>query len=236
MRIAICDDEKFFRDLLKSNLENYAKKYSLDFTYSEFPSGELFLSNNTEFDLIFMDYQLEKVNGIDTVDRLRNRENETAVIFISNYRDVALDSFKVQTHRFLTKPINIEKLYEALDSFIKKYNSEKYILLYDEENDKTCRIAEKSIIYAEADNIYSRVRTIKASYKFKGTLSRFEHSLKSDFFYRTHRSYLINFNFVINYSRSEILFENNEKASLTKTKYSDFQKKYMDFIRRKKIR
>ena len=236
MRIAICDDEKFFRDSLKKNLEGYAKEYSLDFVYSEFPAGELFLSNNTEFDLIFMDYQMEKVNGIDTVDRLRNRENETTVIFISNYRDVALDSFKVQTHRFLTKPINIEKLHEALDSFIKKYYSENYVLLYNEDEDKICRIAEKEIIYAEADNIYSKIRTTKAYYKFKGTLSKFEHGLKSDFFYRTHRSYLINFNFVINYSRSEILFENNEKASLTKTKYSDFQKKYMDFIRRKNLR
>ena len=236
MRIAICDDEKYFRNSLKKSLESYAKEYSLDFVYCEFPTGELLLSSDTEFDLIFMDYQLEKVNGIDTVDRLRNRKNETAVIFVSNYRDVALDSFKVQTHRFLTKPVNIEKLYEALDSFVKKYNTEKYVLLYSEEEDKTCRIAEKSIIYAEADNIYSRVRTAKASYKFKGTLSKFERSLKSDFFYRTHRSYLVNFNFIDNYTHSEIRFENNEKASLTKAKYSDFKKKYIAFVRQKNIR
>lgn len=236
MRIAICDDEKFFRDSLKKNLENYAKEYSLNFVYSEFSTGEMLLSSNTEFDLIFMDYQMEKINGIDTVDILRNRENETTVIFISNYYDVALDTFKVQTYRFLTKPVNIEKLYEALDSFIKKHNSEKYILLYDEENDKTCRIAEKSIIYAEAENIYSKIRTAKSSYKFKGTLSKFERSLKSDFFYRAHRSYLVNFNFIDSYTHSEIRFDNNEKACLTKTKHSDFQKKYMDFIRRKKLR
>lgn len=236
MRIAICDDEKFFRDLLKKDLEHYAKRYSLDFIYSEFSTGELLLSNDTEFDLIFMDYQMEKINGIDTVDRLRNRENETTVIFVSNYYEVALDSFKVQTYRFLTKPVNIEKLHEALDSFIKKYNSEKYVLLYNEEEDKICRIAESSIIYAEADNIYSRVRTVKSSYKFKGTLSKFERSLKSDFFYRTHRSYIVNFNFIDNYTHSEIRFENNEKASLAKTKYSDFKKKYITFVRQKNIR
>ena len=236
MRIAICDDEKFFRESLKNNLEDYAEERALDFVYSEFSSGELFLSNNTEFDLIFMDYQLEKANGIDTVDNLRNRENETTVIFISNYRDVAIDSLKVQTHRFLTKPVNIEKLHEALDSFIKKYYSENYVLLYNEEKDKICRIAEKSIIYAEADNIYSRVRTATDFYIFKGTLSKFEHWLNSDFFYRSHRSFIINFNYIDSYTHSEILFENNEKASLTKTKFSMFQKKYIDFLKRKNIR
>lgn len=236
MRIAICDDEKFFRDLLKKDLEYYAKECSLDFIYSEFSAGEQLLSSDTEFDLIFMDYQMEKANGIDTVDRLRSRENETTVIFVSNYRDVALDSFKVQTHRFLTKPVNIEKLHEALDSFIQKHNLEKYVLLYNEEEDKICRIAEKTIIYAEADNIYSKIRTAKASYKFKGTLSKFERSLKSDFFYRTHRSYLVNFNFIDSYTHSEIRFDNNEKACLTKTKHSDFNKKYIAFIKQKNIR
>lgn len=236
MRIAICDDEKFFRNSLKKNLDDYAKTYALDFVYSEFSSGELFLSSNIEFDLIFMDYQMDKINGIDTVGRIRNREDETTVIFISSYKEMVFDSMEVQTYRFLTKPIEIEKLHKALDSFVKKYNTEKYVLLYSEEEDKICRIAEKSIIYAEADNIYCRIRTEKDFYKFKGTLSKFERSLKSDFFYRSHRSFLVNFNYILKYSNSEIYFENNEKAALTKTKFTKFKKKYINFVKQKNIR
>ena len=236
MRIAICDDEKFFRDELKKNLEDYANEYSIDFVYSEFSAGETLLLSNIEFDLIFMDYQMEKMNGIEIVGNMRNRENETTVIFVSNYDEMVFDSMKVHTHRFLTKPVNIEKLHEALDSFIKEYYFEKYVLLYSEEEDKICKISEKEIIYAEADNIYSKIRTAKASYKFKGTLSKFERSLKSDFFFRSHRSFLINFNFIESYTHSEIRFENYEKASLTKTKHSDFQKKYIAFIKQKKLR
>ena len=236
MRIAICDDEKYFRDSLKLELEHYAKKNYLDFVYTDFPSGELLLLSNTEFDLIFMDYQMSKINGIDTIYTLRSRDDETTVIFISSYTEMVFDSMEVQTYRFLTKPINIEKLYKALDAFIAKYNSDKYVLLFDEEEDKTCRIAESSIIYAEADNIYTRVRTNKGFYVFKGTLSKFEHSLRSNFFYRTHRSFLVNFNFILNYVNSEVQFENEEKASLTKTKFSDFQKKYISFLMQKNLR
>lgn len=236
MRIAICDDEKIFRDSLKKELENYAKKYSIDFAYSDFSSGELFLLSSTDFDLIFMDYQMSKVNGIDTVYKLRLRNDETTVIFISNYDEIVFDSMKVQTYRFLRKPVSTEKLYEALNSFIKKYNSEKYILLYNEDEDKVYRTSESTIIYAQADNIYTRVSTTKDFYIFKATLSKFERGLKSDFFYRSHRSFVINFNYINSYTRSEIRFENNEIASLTKTKYSDFQKKYIAFIKQKNIR
>lgn len=59
-------------------------------------------------------------NGIDTVSALRQRNNNTHVIFASSYKDVVFDSLKVKTFRFLIKPIEKEKLYEALNSLIRE--------------------------------------------------------------------------------------------------------------------
>lgn len=234
MRIAICDDEKFFRSSLKELLDKYAVKFGFDFAYSEFSSGDQLLASDIEFDLIFMDYQMNSINGIDTVEKLRERNDKTTVIFISSYRDAVFDSLRVQTHRFLVKPLDPEELREALDSFISKYNSEAFVLVCDEENDIMKRIPECDIIYAEADNSYCRIITPNGCYLYKNNLSDFEKTLASDFFYRAHRSYLVNMNYIENYSRSEIVFENGERALLTKTKHLDFQKKYMAFLKRGK--
>ena len=236
MRIAICDDEKFFRGALKNELDKYAREYALNFVYTEFSSGELLLASNTDFDLIFMDYQMKTINGIDTVDKMRRRNDKTIVVFITSYPDVAIESMRVQPYRFLSKPIDREKIYEALDSFVEKYNSDAYVLVYDKENDKMKRLAEWDILYAEADNIYCKVVTFEKCYLYKNTLSDFESLLKSDFFYRSHRSYLINMNCVDNYSRSEIVFVNNERALLTKSKHFDFQNTYMAFLKRRNKR
>lgn len=233
MRIAICDDEKVFRDILKKELENYAKEFGFDFVYTEFSSGENLLSSDTDFDLIFMDYQMKTINGIDTVDKMRNRNDKTVVVFMTSYPQVAIESIKVQPHRFLTKPINHKDFYEALDSFMERYNSDAYVLLYDEENDKMKRVAEWDILYAEADNIYCKVITYENCYLYKNTLSDFAKKLKSDFFYRVHRSYLVNMNHIDTYSHSEIVLENGERALLTKTKHFEFQKTYMAFLKRR---
>lgn len=233
MRIAICDDEKFFRDTLKIELDKYAKEFALDFVYTEFSSGELFLACNIDFDLIFMDYQMRTINGIDTVDKMRKCNDKTIVVFITSYPHVAMESMRVQPHRFLSKPIEHEKFYEALDSFIELYNSDAYVLVYDEENDRMKRLAEWDILYVEADNIYCKVVTFDKCYLHKNTLLDFEKQLKSDFFYRSHRSYLINMKYVDTYSHSEIIFENNERALLTKSKHFDFQKTYMAFLKRR---
>lgn len=234
MRIAVCDDEKVFRDILKTELEKYAKEFRLDFVYTEFSSGEALLSSNIDFDLIFMDYQMRTINGIDTVNKMRKRNDKTVVVFITSYPDVAIESIKVQPHRFLSKPINHKDFYEALDSFMERYNSDAYVLVYDEENDKIKRLAEWDILYAEADNIYCKVITLDNCYLYKNTLSDFAKQLKSDFFYRAHRSYLINMNHIDTYSHSEIIFENGERALLTKTKHFDFQKTYIAFLKRGK--
>ena len=233
MRIAICDDEKYFRDVLKEQLNKYTNEYGVDFVYSEFSSGELLLESNIDFDLIFIDYQMHSINGIDTIDFLRKRNDKTIVIFISSYPNIVFDSLKVDTHRFLVKPLKYNDLCEAINSFFKKYNSNAYILVFDEENDKMRKINETDIIYVMADNIYCKIMTIDRIYLHKETLSKFQKKLKSDFFYRSHRSYLVNFHYIDNYSDSKIFFENEEQAQLTKVKHNDFQKKYMAFLKRR---
>lgn len=235
MKIAICDDEKFFRTELRSKLDEYAFKYGYDFSYYEYSDGQELLYSKSAFDLIFMDFQMKNINGIDTVAALRKRNIKTVVIFISSFKDVVFDCLIVQTFRFLVKPLDYEKLSEALSAFITDYETEEFIILKDVENDKMCRVSELSVIYAEADDTLTKVRTFDHCYQYNQTLSSFEKNIKSNFFYRTHRAFLINFNYIQDYSNSEITFENGEKASLTKTKFKKFQNAYFDFLKRKTI-
>lgn len=235
MRIAVCDDEKVFRTLICEQLDEYARRYSYNFIYFEFSDGETLLSSNINFDLIFIDHQMNKTNGLDTVRELRRRNDKTTVIFVSSYKDIVFDSLEVKTFRFLVKPLNKCKLFEAMDTFISELNQNEYILARDESLDKICRVSESQIVYCEADNIYAKIRTKDNCFKYKNTLSFLEENLKSDFFYRTHRSYIVNFNYISGYADSVVYFDNGEQAALTKSKYFKFQKAYMNFLKRKSI-
>ncbi len=78
MKIAICDDEKIFRDQLKHYLVKYYR--SLDVVIETFPSGELFLETYKEnpqaFELIFMDIEMKQLDGISTAKQLREYNRE----------------------------------------------------------------------------------------------------------------------------------------------------------------
>lgn len=232
MKIAICDDEQIFRNSLKQSLNEYAAEYGLTFLYFEYSDGIDMLTDSVSYDLIFMDYKMKNMNGIDVISAMRNRNDNTAVIFISSYKEMVFDSMKVRTYRFLVKPIDKDKLYEALTSFLSTQNNEHFLLLKNDCLDIIQRIPESTLIYGEADNIYCKIRTRENTYTYKKTLSQLEKELQSDFFFRSHRSYIVNFKYIDSYSQHEIFFENNERALLAKKKYHLFQKNYMDFLKR----
>lgn len=235
MNVAICDDEKFFRRSLIETLKAYSRKKGIIFIYHEYCDGRELLETELDFDIIFMDYQMDGKNGIDTVAALRERKNDTHVIFISSYKDVVFESMVVKAFRFLVKPLDKTKLYEALDSVIKEKSTDFQILVKDDYNDKRILIPEKNIIYAQADNTHTIIVTTEGEYHFADTLSVFETKLSSDFFFRTHRSFIVNMRHIENYSRYVIVFTNQNKASLSRKKYKEFKTLYLEFLKRESL-
>ena len=224
-------------------INRYKKEYPdrlmeekfLDNLYYEYKDGVDLLASKIDFDIIFMDFQMKDKNGIDTVSALRQRNNNTHVIFASSYKDVVFDSLKVKTFRFLIKPIEKEKLYEALNSLIREKSNRFTVLVRNTEQSANYRILERNIIFAQAENVSTLIYASDKCYKYADTLSAFQKELSSDFFFRSHRSFLVNMKYITNYSKNEIIFSTGEKALLSKIKYKEFQKTYFDFMKRESI-
>ena len=235
MHIAICDDESYFRKVLQKQLTIYSNEYGYDFVFYEYKDGLDLLASKLVFDLIFMDYQMRQINGIDTVGTLRKRNDNTKVVFVSSYKDVVFESMKVQTFRFLVKPLDKGKLYEALNSVIKENQKIAQIVVKDELNEKSVTIPESEIIYAQADNIYTTVVTTQGFFKYPNNITTLENELIGDFFFRSNRSYLVNFNYISSYSNKEVVFSNGQKAVIAKLKFKDFKNAYLTYLKRQSM-
>lgn len=71
MNIAICDDEKPFRDSLEKHLKTYYNEKSIPLNILHFSSGEALLNSQILFDLVFLDVEMGTLNGIDTGKELK---------------------------------------------------------------------------------------------------------------------------------------------------------------------
>lgn len=233
MRVGICDDEVDFHDTLKAFIDKYAIAKAIPVIYFDFTSGEdliKYLLDHDDIDVIFMDYQMDKMSGLETSQNILEKNIDTPIIFLTSFPEIVYDTFKVNTFRFLVKPIDIKKLSEALDNLLKLYSSENYILVTVDDTSKRLNIND--ILYVEARNKGALVRLKDQTLNCSALLSEIQNKLPKDRFFRSHKSFLVGFKYITEYGSSEIVFCNGEKAKISRYRFSDFKKSYFDYMKR----
>ena len=106
MNIAVCDDLPEYRERLKELLEPYAAANGLEI--SEFSRGEDLLAaceEGTDWDIVFLDIEMDGITGIETGKRLRRLQRDAIVIFITSYVNYVSDAFRQDAFQFLLKPV-----------------------------------------------------------------------------------------------------------------------------------
>lgn len=234
MRVAICDDEKIIRADLQNKIDQYAITHQQIILCNEYESGEKLLFSNIPFDIVFMDYQMNGMSGIETAEKLRDNKSNTTIIFLTSYSEVVFQSFEVNTFRFLVKPLDSNKLFAALDDYCANLNSEKRFLI--KQNGITYWVPFREIIYFEAQNQYTTIRTINTIYKFSDTISKAEKLLPQEYFVRCHRSYIVNMEHIRNHTTSDIQLDNGERALISRSLYKDFKEQYITYIKSRALR
>ncbi len=229
MIAAICDDDKSFRDNLKTFLIDYKKEHRIHIDILEFNDGISLLNYEESFDIVFLDYQMPDLNGMETARILRSRKNICCIIFITSYPEFMIESFEVNTYRFLIKPLDTTKLSQDINCFIrdKKMFSPIIVNVHGEQ----IVISSEEIIYLEGCGKYCNIRTIDKIVQSSKTLSAVLELLPQQCFFRTHKSYAINLYCIVSIKGDVVVLNNGEKAKISRNKINSFKKVYKDFIK-----
>ena len=85
MLIAICDDESIFRKELRSIIFKYKAMHQLHIDVYEYPSGEALLASRKHFDIVFLDYQMSGMDGMETARTLREKNYLCSIVFVTAF-------------------------------------------------------------------------------------------------------------------------------------------------------
>ncbi len=185
------------------------------------------LINSHEPDAVFLDVEIQDESGFDLFKFIPSPEFE--VIFTTAHEKYALKAIKSSCFDFLLKPIDIEELMNTMSRLNSRLKSNHQIkerasvLLknVDEQSKKVSRIAIPTsdemvfvetdrIMYLEGDAKYTKIHTVDdKDFLSSKNIGEFEEFLDDEVFFRCHRSWIVNLNFINKFHKSDSQIELN---------------------------
>lgn len=232
MRIAVCDDEKYFRDTICEEINEFYK--SLDVLSLPFESGSELIrafENGQRFDAVFLDIEMPPPDGMETAKRLHEFSPGLPVIFLTSHTELAMEGYEVGAFRYLQKPVVREKFTQALKDVKQQCETKKSVRIKD--NGEEFFISPDDIIYAEADNNSVRFITAEREYKARMKLSEAISMLNSasDSFCRIHRSVIVALSHIVSRSEKEVRLDNGSVLPVSKSFGDELKKRLMEYVR-----
>lgn len=200
LKIAICDEDIKCTSKMKKIIERTACENGIEIEIDVCFEGSVLIENNKRvpYDVIFLDVEMEKMNGLEIAKLIRKSNELAYLIFVSSHSEYAIAAYEVQPFRFIVKPIE-EELVKTC--FLKAYAKISNVLSYFEYKFKKVyyKIPIKDIVYFESNKRVINIHLVDGSTQFYyDKLDVIEEKMrqyKVDF-WRIHRSFLVNARYI----------------------------------------
>lgn len=238
MKVVIIDDEKKARTLLTVLLEENCPEVTSIYQAENLPLG-VRLIHQEEPDLVFLDIEMPSYSGIQILDFIDPSAIKFQLIFTTAYSQYALKAFELNAIDYLLKPLRPDQIKQAVTKVHEKVGQQQLTKRLEELrnslrapniskvafplSDGVLFVAFDELILLEADRMYTKVYTkndgdfiVSKPLKF---FTQYLENLK--FFYRPHRSFLINLQYIKKYVSKDggyILMDNGTMVSVSKDK------------------
>lgn len=215
IRAIVVDDETPAREELIYMLEGFDNIKII----GQASHGLQALEMNKELkpDLIFLDIKMPKLDGIDVARKILNENHVPYIVFVTAYEQYALKAFEVNAMDYILKPVCEERLRKGMNRIVNNMNMEGKVYynklnklikdLSNKENEYSNRISLyhngkliplslSDIVYATVEGKSTVIITKKGKFETNYTLGQLQEKLKSQCFFRSHKSYLINLDLI----------------------------------------
>ena len=221
LRVGICDDEINICAEIEAIIHRYMKVNNCKIIIDVFYSAEKLMNhmkNEGTYDLIFLDIEMQKVSGIDLGKSIRDewRDEVTKIVYISWNRGYALDLFQIRPLDFMIKPIESERVFFNIEKTLELLDLQTEYFLYQTENVRK-KIPVNDILYFESANRLIHMMTVSGDVEFYGKLEEISERLDSKYFWRIHKSYLINYAHGDNFDYKSVVMDDGRALPISQS-------------------
>lgn len=222
IRIAICDDEKAMSDRIKKLVSVFFQKKNINTAIVQFSGGRELLKYDRPIDILFLDIGMKDLGGMETAKKLRERNFKGFLIFITVLKEMVFDAFEVQAYDYLVKPIDIRRFERMMERLFASMQDTKEDNLLVQKGYESRIIPLKDIVYCEIIDRKIYLHLVSSEViDYYDRIEKLEAKL-GDKFFRCHRSFLINLNYLRSFKNATAYMENGQEIPVSRLRNKEF--------------
>ncbi len=232
LKIVFCDDNATILNQVKECVaEFFATVGGAQPEYAAYTCGEALLTTEDRIDIAFLDVEMPGISGIDVGSKLKDRNPHIKIIILTAHPEYLDDAMDLRVFRYLSKPIDKDRLFRNLRDAVREYNMESAEQIIETPTATLYRRTDE-IICVETKGRKTTVYTLDGIWESTRNMEYWQSVLVQPCFFVTNRSYIVNMTYVSSFDRESILLkygDNELVAYLTKRKYTDFKDRQLLF-------
>ncbi len=192
-KVAIVDDDRAESAVIHDYLNKYSRETGDEFTSDFFEDGDtIALDYKPIYDIIFLDIEMELLDGMSTAKHIRRIDKNVVIIFITNTPQYAVKGYEVDALSYLLKPVSYFAFAHEVRRSVERLKKRRsaFILLTGKYGAE--RIETRDILFAESMKHKLIIYTVSQKYVQSGTMKDIERKLSDHGFFRCNNCYLVN--------------------------------------------
>lgn len=225
-RVAVCDDDKKTAELVASIIRECNPALMTEC----FTSGEELLENYQPCQAVFLDIDMNGMNGIETGMRIREMDKSVKIVYLTAYRDYVAGAFRVHAFQYLIKPVNRQEIRQVLkDIFDYLHTSKGEVLDFQTGQGLLCLPVEE-IYYFEYLSRKVQIVTENGRYTMQEKIGIVAGRMEPFGFSMPHQSFVVNMLHVKNVLTGRILLDNGMEIPLAQKKQNVWKQELLNYL------
>lgn len=218
----VVDDEDIAIKSIISYINRVPFLEVVDTCSTALEASEVLLNHN--IDLIFLDINMPYLSGIDFLEMSVN-ERFPLTIITTAYSEYAIDGFRLQVVDYLLKPMSFQRFYQAVlkvnqillsNKIVTENKTTLQLPVYAKQGNQYSRIEWSELLYIESMQNYLKLYCRDRTLTIHQTMAFIEDRAPKDLFFRIHRCYLVNLEFMKSISMTHIELEPDIRLPVSK--------------------
>lgn len=217
LRVAVVDDDERDAGRVEELLGRYFEGDTERFLLTRLADGEDLLRDyKSSYDLVFLDIEMERMDGLTCARRLRRIDREVQLVFTTNMAQYAASGYDVGALGYIVKPLRYYSFALAMRRAEEVLESRRGVVLWLSKGDEKVAVASRDVRYVEVRKHEITFHVRDDAYTSWGTLKTFAELLEPAHFVACNRYYLVNLEHVKGLREGSIVLDTGVELEVSR--------------------